>query len=61
MALKQSFYQYRNINGKHYEFLTANGGADGFKNEKANAKKQRLSYRIIDYQFFIEVKEPIIK
>lgn len=34
MKLKQSYNQYRNIKGKHYQFWTANGGADGFAEQK---------------------------
>ncbi len=57
MALKQSYKQYRNIKGKHYQFWTANGGIDGFLEEKAQAKKDGVAFRIIDRQFYREVKD----
>lgn len=57
MALKRSCNQYRNINGKYYQFWTANGGADGFIEEKAVAKSEGLSFRVIDGQFYKEVKK----
>lgn len=56
MPLKQSYNQYRNIKGKYYQFWTANGGADGFIEEKELAKKDGVAFRVIDGQFYREVK-----
>ncbi len=57
MALKQSYYQYRNIKGKHYEFWTADLGESGtFAEVKAECKKEGVSFRVIDGQFYKEKK-----
>lgn len=57
MRLKQSINQYRNIKGKYFEFWTANGGIDDFREEKEKAKKDGVSFRVIDGQFYREVKK----
>lgn len=53
--LKQSINQYRNINGTRYECYTTN--ADEFDKCKAECKEERLKYRIIEDQFYKEVKQ----
>ena len=58
MALKQSYYQYRNIKGKHYKFHTIDCGESGtFAEAKAECKQEGISFRIIDGQFYKEVKK----
>jgi hypothetical protein len=52
---KLSINQYRNINGNHY--ICWEYDSTKFGEEKRKAKKQGLKYRVIDGQFYIEVKE----
>jgi len=51
-GLKNSCDQYRNINGKFFEHQTS----DRFEFDalKKHAKEQKLSYRIINDEFYLE-------
>lgn len=52
--LKQSINQFRNIKGIHYKCWCWD--ASEFKKLKTDCKKNKLKYKIIDGQFFIQVK-----
>lgn len=61
MKLKQSYNQYRNIKGKHYQFWTANGGADGFAaiDFLQGTAWDATSFRKLDDTFATETLERI--
>lgn len=52
--MKQSIKQYRNINGKYYYMETANPSE--FEVCKKECKKENISFRIINDQFYKERK-----
>lgn len=51
--LKQSYNQYRNIDGKHFIMNTHNPLL--FEEVKADCKKRKLAHRMINEQLFTEV------
>ena len=53
--LKQSYNQYRNIAGVYYICWTADSAV--FDDSKEYARINNLKYRIIDGQFYLELKE----
>ena len=54
-GVKDSLYQYRNINGIHYKCWTSDTTI--FEEEKRKAKEKGLKYRIIKDELYIEVKD----
>lgn len=53
--LKNHNDQYRNINGKRFEVYTTN--PDNFEQAKNECKLEGISFRIIEQQFYKEVKK----
>lgn len=54
MNLKQSINQYRNING--IKFICYTSDPSLFKTLKKECKEKNIKYRIIDFQFYIQVE-----
>ena len=52
--MKASSTQYRNINGKYFEVYTTN--PSDFNDCKIECKKEGVAFRVIDNQFYKEVK-----
>lgn len=53
MPMKQSINQYRNINGKHYKCWCSDYSK--FEELKKECKREGVSFRIIDRQFYKQV------